>query len=257
MLKRARPELPDGCVSDLSFDALRAGELSAGARQKIADHVARCARCRERQQALDGSFVEAEARLPAFVPRTSAKPPDAPKLAARVHRQERRALSPYALALAACALLALVPWAALERDGDPATRTKGGPSLSIYVKRGDDVFTWAPGDVVVAGDALRFAATPRGYPHIAILSRRADGETSLYHPQAAHSAAIDAAASRVALDGAIELDEVVQDERLFAVFCRAPFATHELAAELTSRGTLAARPGCEIAVLLLPKRRNP
>jgi hypothetical protein len=254
MLKRLRPELPDGCISDLSFDGLRAGELSSAAQREVRDHVSHCARCRERQGALDAAFAQAQAQLPLFAARPAAAQLHEPPAAAQTKRPSRRPAI-YALALAACVLLGLLPWAGREAERD--TRTKGGPGLSFYIKRGADVFAWTPGEAVIAGDVLRFVVSPRGYTQIAILSRADDGETSLYYPQTAHSAAIDAAADKVALDSAVELDDTIRDERLFAVFCRTPFATEALTTELVAKGALAAPPGCAVATLLLPKRRDP
>jgi hypothetical protein len=258
MLKRVRPELPEGCVSDLSFDGLRAGELSSGAQQKIAAHVSQCERCRERQRELDRAFTEIEAQLPVFELRTKAADHGtATPAATPARRPGRRGPALAALALAACALLGLLPWAAHERTREPDTRTKGGPSLSFYIKRGEEVFAWTAGSAVDAGDTLRFVVSPRGYTHVAIFSRSDDGETNLYYPQAARSAAIDAAATQVALDGAIELDDTLRDEQLFALFCRAPFTTDALEAELAASGALFAPRGCEVATLRLQKRRDP
>lgn len=258
MLKRLRPELPDGCVSDLSFDSLRAGELSTAAEQQIADHVTRCGRCRDRQRTLARTHTQVEKQLPVFVPRPAAPQQQTPlPTVARLPWARRNGKALSALALAACGLLGLLPWAARERAGELDTRTKGGPGLSFYVKRGEEVFTWAPGDAVTAGDALRFVVRPRGYTEVAVLSREEDGETSLYYPRGEHSAAIDGAAASIALDGAVELDDTMRDERLFAVFCRARFATNALRSELAASGGLLPPPDCAVASLELQKRRKP
>ena len=255
MLKRLRPVLPDGCVSDLSFDGLRAGELPSATQKQIADHVSECERCRERQRVLQQAFAEVAAQLPLFVPRT-----DTGRHQPAARAGARRSWPGYgvtALALAACALFAVRPWAARDHGGGLDVRTKGGPGLSFYVKRGEAVFAWTPGDPVTAGDTLRFVVSPRGYAEIAILSRGEDGETSQYYPEVAHSAAIEAAAASVTLDGAVELDDKIRDERIFAVFCRSRFTTPALQDELRATGQLSAPQGCAVATLELPKRRNP
>jgi hypothetical protein len=258
MLKRGRPALPKGCVSDLTFDGLRTGELSSAAAQEIAEHLARCERCRERKLALDRACAQIEAQLPMFAPHPPVREEAPAPIRVRGWRMRGRGAALSALALAVCALLGLLPWVARERSHERETRSKGGPGLSFYVKRGEEVFLWTPGDAVTAGDALRFVVTPQGYGQIAILSRRKDGETSLYYPQGERSAAIDAGTSSIALDGAFELDDTIRDERLFAVFCREPFDTAALQSQLAERGALAAAPpGCAVATLRLPKRHKP
>lgn len=259
MLKRLRPELPAGCVSDLRFDALRAQELPADDQAEIGAHLLGCERCQARRRTLDADSDAVRARLVPF-----AVPVPAERPATRVEpaRRRRRRLPVRvkqagwvaAMALAAALWIGLLPKHDLERG----TRAKGSPGLSFFVKRGDEIFESLPDQPVAAGDVLRFVVAPRGYAYVAILSRSAGGQTSVYFPpRSAHAAPIEPNASQHALDGAIELDATIEDEQIHAVFCRAAFELAPLREELAHGAAIAARPDCEVVTLDLHKVAAP
>jgi hypothetical protein len=153
-----------------------------------------------------------------------------------------------ALALAACALLAFWP-----REGAPATRTKGGPELRVFVKRGDAVFEHDDSRAVAPGDVLRFVVVPAGHSHVAVLSRTQRGEVSIY----SQAEALPPGAAKHALAGAIELDEVVVDETLHALLCKQPFALGPLERELSGTGRIRERADCAVIRVPLEKVARP
>jgi hypothetical protein len=210
MLKRLRPELPEGCVSDLRFDALRAGELSAVEADDIAAHAQGCARCQARQRAL-ALDTEAVSTYPipfAISARLEPRVPDAPEASERALAPTRCTAWLGALALAAVVCFALIP----RQDRARGTRTKGGPSISFFVKRGNDVYESLPDEPVAPGDQLRFVVAPSGFAYVAVLSRSAAGQADVYFPQGTQAAPIESGAARYPLQGAVELDDTLENE---------------------------------------------
>ena len=53
MLSQLRQAVPVGCISDLTFDERRAGELDASELAPVEEHLARCERCRQRHERLE------------------------------------------------------------------------------------------------------------------------------------------------------------------------------------------------------------
>jgi hypothetical protein len=254
MLKRLRPELPAGCVSDLRLDALRAQELSADDEAQIDAHLRTCKRCQARRRVLDTDSDVVRARLVPFAAPRRADPPRARvgrlRLRERMSgRMKHASWLGAAAALAAALGLALLP----RQDVDGGIRAKGSPGLTFYVKRGSDVYESLPDQPVAPGDVLRFVVAPTGFAYVAILSRSAGGQASVYFPQGALAAPIEADASKHALEGAVELDDTIEDEQIHAVFCRTSFELAPLRQELASTATIAARPGCEVTTLALHK----
>jgi hypothetical protein len=256
MLKRMRPELPVGCVSDLRFDALHAGELAAAEARAIEAHIRSCQRCDARRRALAADHEAVSARLAPFAPSAQTGRSDANEPAAERRPARARARAAvWAGALAAAAALCLFM---LPRDhGALGTRTKGGPSVGFYIKRGSEIHESLPGEPVAPKDVLRFVVTADGFQYLAILSRSEHGQTEVYFPEETWAAALDPHATRYPLPGAVELDDAVADERIHAVFCRAPFHVEPLREELARSGAIAARPGCQVTTLALHKQEAP
>lgn len=244
MLKRTRPELPPGCISDLRFEALRVAELTRAQEDELRAHCASCLRCGERRRLLEQELTAIEARLPAWSSRAQ------PTNAASPLRRHAPWLT--GLALAACALLLALP--RFDRD---TIRTKGGPSFGFFVKRGALVFEGSDDEQVHPGDVLRFVVTPQGARYVAILSRTASGEASVYYPAGDSAASVAEDAQRVALDSATELDQSLGDEQLIALFCSRPFQTEPVRLELAQRGALQTMAGCSTATQRIHKRAAP
>jgi hypothetical protein len=250
MLKRARPELPEGCVSDLRLDALRTQELSQEESADVHRHLTSCDRCSRRQAALG---EHAEALTLHLRPFLKPNQEHAPRSRASSLRSHARGLA-LSVALAACALFAVLR----VLPDEAGLRTKGaGPELGFYVKRGELVFEGVAGQTVAPGDQLRFVVSAHGYAHVAVLSRGADGQVSAYFPAGPQAASVDPDRTGSALDGAVELDGSLAQETVYGVFCEAPFLLAPLLAELQRSAELVAADGCAVTSLPLRKALVP
>jgi anti-sigma factor RsiW len=252
MLNELRRERSPECITDLGFDEWAAGELSAEDAERFSAHVAMCDQCAGRKRAL-------EARAQAFLVR-------APELISRgTHRRGAGAFAPRAggvevrrwLAAAGAALAMAAAVVLLLRtaaDGD--VRTKGGAHVGFFVKRGDAVTEGVNGQGVRAGDRVRFVVTTDRDRHLGIVSLDSRGVVSVFSPSRVASVPVRAGVGE-ALEGSIELDDSPGTERIFAVFCDAPFEVRSVARELERTRELSSLPGCVVDRLELTKEKAP
>src|SRR5262249_5329207 len=184
------------CLSSLQLDRHRLRELPADAAHEVQAPLDSCERCRAAATELERDAAQAE--LPPL-------------------RLPRRAGLRWALVagVAAAAGFALV---AAPRG----ERIKGsGLALHMFVQHEGQVRRGGPGEIVSAGDAVRFAVTLPERAHVAVLSLDPRGRASVYFPLGARAEAVGAG-SEVALPLATRLDAAQGTERLFALFCGAP-----------------------------------
>jgi hypothetical protein len=246
MPSELRRSVPDTCLSDLAFDELHAGELGVTSAQRAEEHVAACARCRDRRQALLAAQRDFLEQYPT-APNLARRP--APRKGPRTY-----AVLVASLALAAAAV-ALVVRPRHEPEGARAaleTRSKGGARLSFHVKRSDRIFEGADRERVKAGDQLRFSVANAPERHVAVFSRDGSGAATVYYPSEPTSRALGPA-SETALDAAVELDATVGEETLVGVFCDSEFALEPLRAALEHTGRVPTMPGCTIDELRIFK----
>ncbi len=246
MFTGMRRERSRDCISDLRFDQWRAGDAAAAEQQAFKAHLASCARCRERQEML----ADARARFDASRLATPAWLSGSGVHAERPLSRRTRTLGLASLAAAAACALFMLP----EQGLSPASRTKGNPYLTYYVKRGDVVLQGASAQVLMPADRIRFAySTPRAQ-HLAILSLDATAHASVYYPDADQAAPIEPG-TNVLLPSAIELDATLGQELIVAVFCEQPIAVAPLREALQARRTpLRVPPGCTTHQLQLTKQ---
>lgn len=228
---QVRPTRGADCVSDLSFDRMRAGELAAAERTRIKAHLAKCERCRERQALLvreRASFESAGLQNPEWLSGSGVQ---------RVRGPSRRTLVLSSLAAAACVALALQ--LGLPREG---VRAKGAPFVSYFVKRGEQVLHGA--QQLQAGDRVRFAYSSARAQYLAILSLDGAARASVYYPADAQAARVEPG-SEVLLPSSVELDATLGEERIVAMFCDVAFEVEPLRAALQAAPTsLRAPAGC-------------
>lgn len=223
-------ERSPGCLSRLHVDQLLNGELED--REDRQRHCASCPRC----TALLAAHRRERAAF--AIPRA---------------RAPRR----WTIGVAAAAAVLGVWLVARVRDdgghdGD-ATRAKGKPALSFYVKHGEAVREGGPGEVVMPGDAVNFTVSADAPAFVAIISVDGAGKVSVYYPDGPTAAAIRAGRDQV-LPRSVLLDDTLGLERVAAAFCDRPLAVAELAAAV-ARG--ATPSGCVLDGLTLDKRRTP
>ena len=258
MLTSLRPEVPDGCISDLTFDAWRADELEVGRVQELERHRADCGRCRQRHESLERQAFGFLAKAPALAAREPSRGEVAPQnVPMSAQRRRRRWLASSAVAISAAAALALLlrPTRG-PREITEDVRIKGQSHISFHVQHGGWVQTGSEGHVVFPGDQLRFSVTTTKPAHVAILSLDGAGVASVYFPTGNTSRRFGAV-SNLPLDSSVMLDDTLGQERLWAVFCERAFALEPLRSSLGRERTLHAPPDCTVEEHTLSKQRAP
>jgi Putative zinc-finger len=234
---------PDGCVTDLKFDAWFAHELASAARAELDAHVDGCARCRNRRAALSAEREAFLALQPHPQPRASSAAPYPGRLAFGT------------AALAAAAAIALSLWPSEPRI-EPQVRTKGSAHLGFFVQRGGVSVRGVPGQAVHPGDRISFVYTSERPVYLAVYARDAEGTASVYFPAAATAQALPRAHDEV-LETSVELDRVIGPETVFALFCDRGFQVAGPRRTLAATGALAKPPGCRIDTLTWNKESLP
>ena len=258
MLTTLRHELPDGCISDLSFDAWRADELGAERVGELERHLVDCGRCRQRQQDLERQAARFLAKAPSLAAREHARGEIVqPTLSMGGKRSRRRWLIPSALAFSAAATLALLLRPS-PRPGQitEGTHIKGQSHITFHVQHGGSVQPGTEGHVVFPGDQLRFSATTAKPAHLAILSLDGAHVASVYFPPGPTSQRFGVVSNQP-LDSSVVLDDTLGQERLWALFCDRPFALEPLRSRLEREGTLHAPEGCSMEEHTILKQRAP
>lgn len=222
------------CLSALRLDRWLAGELGPDEAEGVRAHVGGCTACARAVESLRAS--RDAATLPPL--RIAPVPP----------RRLRRVLA-LSGGLAAAAGLLLV-----LRAGGPGERSKGaGIGLAMYVLHGDAVRQAGPGEVVAAGDAVRFAVTTTEPAYVAVLSLDPAGHASIYFPTDARAAPV-AAGNDVPLPMATRLDAIVGEEHVVGLFCDHPVELEPVRASLEAAAGGAIPTGCKVTRWSFEKR---
>lgn len=235
------------CCSDLKLDRLLNGELDEEAAASLRVHLEGSVACRRRLDELEAARAAWRAEAPALdlealrAPRGASSSPSAPP--------RSRGRVPFLVAagsgLAAAAAAVLLSVGV----GTPAVdevRTKGdGAALSFHVLHDGVARAGRDGEVVAPGDRLRFTVRVAEDAHVVVLGRDASGAVSVYAGPAA------VARGERPLADAVELDDVLGDERLFLFACAAPPAIDALKAAVATDAPRAE--GCVVDVARLVK----
>lgn len=228
--------------------ALRAaGDLGSAEAAFVDAHLVGCAACLAAADEIErdctdyGSRAEAEhARLVAALAIT----PQGIETA----RRSRRAvgIGVAAVALAAAAAIALVVVVPRVREGvrgpdriaSEDIGFKGALAVRIVAKRGETQFAVRQGEVLEAGDALRFVVTAPEPGWVAVLSVEATGNVSVFYPAADPWPLRIDDRGRRELPGSIILDDARGPETYVVLYSAAPFsrAAAERAAAALSKG---------------------
>lgn len=139
----------------------------------VAAHLSACARCASELEVRRG----AEGPSPPWLAAVRASP------APRPRRRWAWLLPVPALAVVGIVLaVALRPaQVAQVAPGADATREKGGPAVTVYVKRGDAVSAWDGRSPVRPGDRLRVGVRVAGYAHLSVASLPSPGAPALLY----------------------------------------------------------------------------
>lgn len=252
-------KLPDDCLSDLTLDRLRCGELGVEAVTDAEQHLSGCERCQTRARALATESEALAAELPEFsallgaarvrAPMNSAaqgpsgaaaderKPaPVLPLASARL----RKWWAPTLGIVAAAAALILFIGRAPDPDGEIRLKGVSG-ELDVFVKRAGKVFRWQD-QALQPGDQLRYSFRAPEPLHVMVLSREASGAVNQYFPAESGSFAVDLGVTLS--KSATELDATLGRETVWAVFCQRAFSADAMLGQLQATGVIAPSEGC-------------
>ncbi|MDB4979641.1 MAG: hypothetical protein JWM82_393 [Myxococcales bacterium] len=134
----------------------------------------------------------------------------------------------FAAAVAGVALLGVGVSRTRAPTGD-YVGTKGGPGVSLFIKRGDDVHVWNGKEPVVAGDLLRLQVQGAGFAHVDVFEAVPEppGYARLYEGPLAGK-------QTLSLPSAWEVDARPGDETLVVVLGAEAIAPSDVA--VSSRG---------------------
>jgi hypothetical protein len=232
----------DARCSDLRLDRYLSGEFDTGARLRFEAHLADSAPCRSRCEELS----EDRRR---FLERPVLDSSEGPARSSTPRRARRIALG---AAMAAAASIGIVLWPA-----DEATERSKGPSFVVHASSDGVVTELVDGAHVRAGERLRFSF-PGAYGRwVAVIGRDGSGRIAPYLPAEGDTVRLDDSARPV--DGAVAIDAVAGDERIFGFACEHATPVARLAAAVQEGGIDApsAVEGCTVHRLTLAKDSGP
>lgn len=225
-------------VSDLRWDRLLAGELSAEQASAAREHASACARCAAR-------LAELTAGRDAFA---------VPMQVVALKPRKRAVWIAAAAAVAAAAVLILV----VRPRSDPEERTKGGgPDLVLAAGRESNLVPVSSGDVVRAGDSLQAAYTSTRDGYGAVIARDGAAGVFAYVPSSGDAMLALPAGENRSFPQSTRLDDVVGRELVFVVWCERPHTVSPLLDQLRATGDIVAPDGCTLRRVELTKQARP
>lgn len=226
-------------VSDLQWDRLLAGELTAEAGEVTRVHAGDCAACAARLRQLSAER-DAFLRRPAGFSYARPTP--------RAHRRWAAALLPV---LAAAVVVMIV-----RARPDPAgERPKGGgPTLLLAAGHPGALVPVASGDLIRPRAYLQAGYTAARDGFGAVLARDGAGAVMAYVPRSGDAMVPLPAGTEQSFPHSTVLDDVVGDERIVIVWCEAPHPVAPMLAALRAGQAIARPAGCALRDVVLDKR---
>jgi hypothetical protein len=215
-------------VSDLRWDRLLAGELSAEAAARVRSDAATCDACTAR-------LAELTREHHAFA-----------QQAIPIHRRRRWLVAVPALAAAAAIVVALTPRSA------PEERVKGSGRASLLLTAGQRVLV--SGDRLRPGDRLQAGYHARDAGCGAVLSRDGSRRATAYVPSRGEVMIALPPGEAAAFPESTILDDVTGEEIVVVMWCASQHALGPLLTELEARGAVAAPEDCTQLHVVLDKR---
>lgn len=206
------------CVPDALLERYLTDSLSAADRDQLEARLTKSPRDRDRLE-------ELRADSAAFL----IQHPPGP-LVARFRRQRRRRgwrhwptlLTEVLLVGAAVGMLLVLQGDSLLRH-EPDFSVKGSVVLVVYRKEGDTGIPVSQNARLAPNDALRFEVRAAASGYVAVLSRDGQGDVNVYYPFSREGAA-PYDTSQPLLPEAIELDDALGKEDVYALYSADPFA---------------------------------
>lgn len=230
---RRREALGEEHPSQLALDRLRLQEPGT---EMIRAHVDSCAVCQARLKAGDEKDVAYNASV--FVGK------EAHAVAKRARQTPWPVRAAAGLAVAAGLALVVVP---MLREGNDGERTKGNtPELMVYRHRQGRVEKVQEGEVLSAGDALRFEVSLPHEASVVVLGVDGAGTVTPYSPLTGVGAT--RGAGKHLLPETMQLDAVPGEERVLAFVCDKPVSVEQAKVAVASAPpkALPQREGCVV-----------
>lgn len=251
-----RPER--GCASSLQFDAIASGDRSFDEALGLREHLEGCERCQRRWREISEFAAGASERLPPFAALVQARESQLEAAPARPRSGSRSSKWTFVGMAAALASALVLGRAHLSKqpaaEAELATRSKGSARLGFYVKRGASVLRGAPGELLYPGDSVSFSFSGAEPGFVGVFSLDASGQASVYYPTGSRAAPFSRGEQLAT--GSVQLDAVIGQEELFAVFCEREFALEPLRGALQAERKLRAPPGCGVDHFSVEKRER-
>ncbi len=226
-------------ISDLRWDQLLAGELSAAQREEAETHKRDCARCTAR-------FAKISAGREAFTVPLAVKAPS----------RGLRWTMPIAgaLAVAAVAMIFLRSRNKTEEDGAYDGTQKGGKiELLLFAGQSDQLKPLNVEDKIFAGDLLQAGYSSPADGYGAVLSLDGAGNASTYVPAIGNAMVLLPAGDRRSFPASTQLDDVLGTERIAVIWCKNALPLEPMLAELARAQSITARENCAIRLFAVDK----
>ena len=247
----AEAPAPDGHLGRHTLARLRAGELTGEPREEAEAHLAGCARCEARVEAMRQDAADFLARRPAAaLTGALATRERGPGLWERLRRLLTRPALGLGLAAAVTAGLVLTVWPGPSEGppDEPKTRLKTAVALEFHVLSGGAVSHGTSGDTLHPGDRIQLRYSTPEHGWLVVVSLDSRGAVTPFYDSDGRSLAIEPGVAHL-LDGSIELDDALGPERLLGCFSRKPLSTARVVA--AGQRALAAAGGDPAAVSAL------
>jgi hypothetical protein len=137
----------------------------------------------------------------------------------------------YSVATVVCAAAALLLY--FKRSAEDSFGAKGAVGLSVYKKAADGALEVGPDTTLSAGDEIRFKIEAPAARYVAVISRDAQGNVTVYYPFRGLAAEPYEPANSL-LPAAVSLDAVTGNEDLYALAGPDPFRVESVVDALKS-----------------------
>jgi len=253
------------CYSRFALERYLAGEFADVEHRQVEAHLAACSRCRDIVDAIRREQTEFQAQVPferfyadlearlVHAGRTSAdmsSSSGSARWTARARAWVDRVVRGFSVpqwagaVVAVAALVVLAPYF-LDQGGDlDGVRVKApsvGPGpLEVVLLRDGRISEAVSGDVFHPGDRLQFRVTPGSWRYLHLVSLDDQGRLTPFYPADGAPSLLLRGDAEQLLPDAIELDDFVGEERIFAIFSAEPLPFEEIE---RAAGALVAREG--------------
>jgi hypothetical protein len=209
--------------TQLELMAYQTGDMSAGRRETIADHLRGCPACRSALADLDRQKADFLGARPfeSFNPQPRQ---------ARILQWRRPAFTVLALAASLVVGLTTVSQFQARTDG---VRFKGSAAVAIHVHNADGTIATRDSGAFAPGEQIQFTVTSSGYKNLILMGIDTSGTISTYFPANGDSSGVLTPGAGIPLPNSIILDDYIGPELFVALFSIDPLAIASATAGLS------------------------